>query len=62
MIDNIITTLSSTTIGITIIIYYYRALKQMEEKYHNELTKEFYIEYFDTADEIDLELLKIYSE
>lgn len=62
MIDNIFATISSSTIGLTTFIYYYIALKKMEAKYHNELVREFSIEYFDTAEEIDLDSLTIYPK
>lgn len=62
MIDNIFATISSSTIGLTIVIYYYIALKKMEAKYHHELLREFSIEYFDTAEEIDLDSLTIYPK
>lgn len=62
MIYNIFATISSSTIGLTTIIYYYIALKKMEAKYHNELVREFSIEYFDTAEEIDLDSLTIFHK
>jgi len=62
MIDNIMAAISGTTVGITTLIYYYISFKKIEAKYRNEIMQDFCIDYFDTAEEIDLEKLRIYSK